>query len=130
MAPGATFGATLPFQHESQPAWGGLEEQAMPKHSPQRDQGVCEQHFPASLCHTGAHSFASSLPGREWMSLNLHPLPNLAEISQQAQKPSGGAGVDTQSTQHTHCWGNQAKEGAASSCDWALALLTVYSLPG
>lgn len=71
----------------------------MPKHSPEREQGICQQHFPASLCHAGAHGFASSLPDREWMSLNLHPLSNLAEIRQQARKPSGGAGVDTH-TEH------------------------------
>lgn len=56
----------------------------MPKHNPQEDQGICQQHFPASLSHIGAHGFACLLPGRDWMSLNFHPLPNLAEISQQA----------------------------------------------
>lgn len=86
----------------------------MPKHSPQREQGICQQHFPASLCHAGAHGFASSLPGREWMSLNLHPLSNLAEISQQARKPSGGAGVDThtQSTGHL-LLGKPGKRGSS-----------------
>lgn len=64
---------------------------AMPMHNPQRDPGLCQQHFPASLCHASTRGFASSLPGRDWMTLNLYSSPNLAEISQQAGKPSAGA---------------------------------------
>lgn len=56
----------------------------MPKHNPPRDPGLCQQRFPASFCYVGACGFAPSLPGRDWMSLNLYPLPNMAEISQQA----------------------------------------------
>ena len=96
----------------------------MPKHNPQRDLGLCQQHFPASLCHASARGFASSLPGRAWMSLNLYPLPNLAEISQQARKSSGGAATRVCACTHTQrdrtaliACGNRAKEGAASSCD-------------
>lgn len=73
----------------------------MPKHNPQRDPGLCQQHFPASLCLASAHGFASSLPGRDWMSLNIYPLPNLAEISQQARKPSGGAATRVCACTHT-----------------------------
>lgn len=84
----------------------------MPKHNPQRDPGLCQQHLPASLCLASAYGFASSLPGRDWMSLNIYPLPNLAEISQQARKPSGGAAIRVCACTDTEC------DHTALNCLW------------
>lgn len=100
------------MQHQSQPGRGGwLEKRAMHR-------------FPASLCHVSTHGFASLLPGRYRMFLNLYPQPKLAEMSHQAQKPSLGGShmcvcMDTHAEHNCPALaahGNQAKEGAASPC--------------
>lgn len=94
----------------------------MPKHNPERDQGIYQQHFPASLCHIGAHGFACLLSGGEGMSLNFHPLPNLPGLKSHLGEQ---ARTHTQRAHSIYCWGNQVKEGVASSCDCVPALLTV-----
>lgn len=80
----------------------------MPKHNPQRDQGLWQQPFPASLCHVSTHGFASSLPGRDWMPWNLYPLPNLAEIRPAGSKAIWGSS-HTRVCVYTHTQSAMAK---------------------